>query len=80
MKQPRPVHLILLFAVLQSLSSAVEAADGTRPNILVVIADDQSYPHASAYGYQAIATPGFDRVARMGRSSDASAGVPASAG
>ena len=37
-----------------------------RPNILFVISDDQSYPHASAYGYAATQTPAFDRVAREG--------------
>lgn len=37
-----------------------------RPNILIAIADDQSYPHASAYGDPVIQTPGFDRVARHG--------------
>ncbi len=39
---------------------------GQKPNILLVISDDQSYPHASAYGYAAIQTPAFDRVAREG--------------
>lgn len=39
---------------------------GKRPNILLVISDDQSYPYASAYGSRAIHTPGFDRVAREG--------------
>lgn len=38
----------------------------TRPNILFAISDDQSYPHASAYGYEAIQTPAFDRIAREG--------------
>ena len=38
----------------------------SRPNILFAISDDQSYPHASAYGYEAIQTPAFDRVARDG--------------
>ena len=37
-----------------------------RPNILVAIADDQSYPHASAYGSTWIHTPAFDRVASEG--------------
>ncbi len=36
------------------------------PNILLAISDDQSYPHAGAYGYKAAVTPGFDRVAREG--------------
>ena len=37
-----------------------------RPNILSVISDDQSYPHASAYGCRGIRTPGFARVAKRG--------------
>ena len=37
-----------------------------RPNILFAISDDQSYPHASAYGYRGVKTPAFDRVAREG--------------
>ncbi|WP_233215508.1 sulfatase family protein [Rhodopirellula bahusiensis] len=32
----------------------------------MAISDDQSFPHTSAYGYQAIQTPAFDRVARTG--------------
>ena len=37
-----------------------------RPNILFCISDDQSYPHASAYGEPVLKTPVFDRVAREG--------------
>jgi uncharacterized sulfatase len=37
-----------------------------RPNILVAIADDQAWPHASAYGCRFVNTPAFDRVAREG--------------
>ncbi len=37
-----------------------------RPNILFVISDDQSFPHASAYGYKAVSTPAFDRIAAEG--------------
>lgn len=37
-----------------------------RPNILFVISDDQSYPHASAYGAEFVNTPAFDRVAHAG--------------
>src|SRR5690554_2681597 len=36
------------------------------PNILFAISDDQSYPHASAYGSQWVQTPAFDRVAEEG--------------
>ena len=49
---------LLMFAAVS------EAAD--RPNILFAISDDQSYPHASAYGGKSIFTPAFDRVAREG--------------
>ena len=37
-----------------------------QPNILFVIADDWSWPHAGAYGDPVIQTPNFDRVAREG--------------
>ncbi len=37
-----------------------------RPNILFAIADDQSYPHASAYGQLTFHTPVFDSIAREG--------------
>ena len=37
-----------------------------QPNILFAIADDQSYPYASAYGTQGISTPAFDQVANSG--------------
>ncbi len=38
----------------------------TPPNILFIISDDQSFPHASAYGYEGIYTPSFDRIAQQG--------------
>ncbi|QGY47220.1 sulfatase-like hydrolase/transferase [Maribellus comscasis] len=37
-----------------------------HPNILFVISDDQSYPHASAYECKFVNTPAFDRVASEG--------------
>ena len=36
------------------------------PNIVVAIADDWSYPHASAYGDRTVRTPSLDRLAREG--------------
>lgn len=53
----------LVFVLIGSLSHATAA---TRPNILFVISDDQSYPHASVYGTKGIQTPAFDRVAKEG--------------
>lgn len=37
-----------------------------RPNILFVVADDWSHPHAGAYGDRTVRTPAFDRIAREG--------------
>jgi N-sulfoglucosamine sulfohydrolase len=37
-----------------------------RPNILIAISDDQSYPHASVYGSKMVNTPAFDRIAKEG--------------
>lgn len=54
--------LILLGATF--LASAGLTAQ--RPNILIAIADDWSFPHASAYGIGWVSTPAFDRVAREG--------------
>lgn len=36
------------------------------PNILLVIADDWSFPHAGIYGDPVVKTPHFDRIAREG--------------
>ena len=48
--------------------SARAASGGapTPPNILFAIADDWGFPHAGAYGYPAVRTPTFDRVAAEG--------------
>lgn len=37
-----------------------------RPNLLLIVADDMSYPHAGAYGDKVVATPAFDRIAKEG--------------
>jgi uncharacterized sulfatase len=56
--------LALLAALV--IAAAPAAVADERPSILFAISDDQSWVHASAYGYEAIATPAFDRVAREG--------------
>jgi len=37
-----------------------------KPNILLAVSDDQSWPHAGAYGCDQIRTPAFDRIADNG--------------
>ena len=46
--------------------SCVQSSESNRPNILFIIADDMSFPHAGAYGCTWVNTPVFDRVAREG--------------
>ena len=60
-------------AFLQQLSVAAApfaftscASAAKPPNILFCISDDQSYPHAGAYGSRFVKTPAFDRVAAEG--------------
>jgi len=37
-----------------------------RPNILFILADDQSWPHTGYAGDPVVRTPAFDRVAEEG--------------
>lgn len=72
MRQERKVLLALTFIIVPVLILLFSAmsAGGQRPekipNILFVIADDQSYPYAGAYGDKAAKTPNFDRIANEG--------------
>ena len=55
------------FSVLVCASlTVINGVAAERPNILIAISDDQSYPHASAYGDLVVKTPAFDRVAKSG--------------
>lgn len=53
--------LLFLFFLLQTAF-----AQSQRPNILFIIADDWSHPHAGIYGDKVVQTPNFDRIAREG--------------
>ncbi|HUS91441.1 MAG TPA: sulfatase [Phycisphaerae bacterium] len=46
--------------------AARAAAPSKRPNILLLIGDDWSWPHAGVLGDPVVKTPTFDRVAREG--------------
>jgi uncharacterized sulfatase len=58
-------YAVLSAALLGSMVM-VQAAKLSSPNILIAIADDQSFVHTSFAGYAAVKTPAFDRVAREG--------------
>ena len=58
------ISLAVGLAAWSAASAALVAAE--RPNILIAISDDQSWPHTSAYGSKMVDTPSFDRIAREG--------------
>ncbi len=58
--------LLFLAAIAGSCTNEKEQSSDSRPNILICIADDASYPHMSAYGCSWVNTPGFDEVAQQG--------------
>ncbi|MHB8974508.1 MAG: sulfatase family protein [Pirellulaceae bacterium] len=62
----RRVTLLAAVLVLVGRVWQAGAAAAERPNILLAIADDASYPHMGAYGCTWVHTPTFDRVAREG--------------
>ena len=47
-------------------SASAQPTATSRPNILIAIADDWGWPHATAYGDPVVRTPTFDRLAREG--------------
>lgn len=56
----------LVWIGLSGSSSSQQIVERGRPNILLAIADDWSWPHAGVYGDRSLQTPAFDRVARAG--------------
>ena len=57
----------LCCSILQVVSSMqAKPVDNRLPNILFCVADDQSFPHAGAYGCKWVKAPSFDRIAKDG--------------
>ena len=59
------VGLVVLACAVITLGLAAQTAP-PRPNILLAIADDWSWPHAGVSGDPTVKTPIFDRIAREG--------------
>ncbi|MBL8233895.1 MAG: sulfatase-like hydrolase/transferase, partial [Bryobacterales bacterium] len=49
-----------------ALSPLIAQPRKRRPNVLLLLADNWAYPHASAYGDPVVRTPTFDRIAKQG--------------
>ena len=60
-----PLYLGIII-LLTSCKNDQQLSEMQRPNILFAISDDQSFPHAGAYGCTWVKTPAFDRVANEG--------------
>jgi arylsulfatase A-like enzyme len=56
---------LALLPILAALGQTPATADA-RPNVLVIVADDWSFPHAGVYGDRTVKTPHFDRLAGQG--------------
>jgi uncharacterized sulfatase len=56
----------IFFTLIFSCTTGEKEKDAKRPNILIAISDDQSFPHTSFAGSEFVKTPGFDRIARSG--------------
>jgi N-sulfoglucosamine sulfohydrolase len=56
---------VVTLSILLALAASPATAQ-SRPNIVLAVADDWSFPHAGIYGDRTVGTPNFDRVAREG--------------
>lgn len=56
----------LVVCVLALPAASLAAEVKPRPNILLILGDNWSWPHASAYGEKVVKTPTFDALAREG--------------
>jgi hypothetical protein len=56
---------LMTLAVLLFVIASVEGQD-RRPNVILIIADDQAWEDSGAYGNKKVRTPNLDRLAREG--------------
>ncbi|MDH5381251.1 MAG: sulfatase-like hydrolase/transferase, partial [Cyclobacteriaceae bacterium] len=59
-------NFYILIITLSCSTIETKKVEFDPPNILFVISDDQSFPHAGAYGTHWVRTPSFDKVANEG--------------
>ena len=57
---------LFLAALLLAITASVHAAEPTRPNIVIIFADDLGWGDLGCYGHPNIRTPNLDRMAAEG--------------
>jgi arylsulfatase A len=62
-----PMLCLAVLMVTGSVSQSLEAADMSKPNIVLINADDLGYGDVGCYGATKVKTPNIDRLARQGR-------------
>src|SRR5687767_13708624 len=60
------MRTILLLLLLASGASLGAASSSSRPNIVLIIADDLAWDDLGAFGHPTLRTPHIDRLAREG--------------
>ena len=64
---PRPQFLRAIAALMLGLpTGSFMAAEQVRPNVVVVLTDDQAYADLGVHGNPYVRTPNIDRFAREG--------------
>jgi len=58
---------ILFSAFVTGVSAGIATAEPAKPNIIIILTDDQGYADVGCFGAQGFVTPNIDRLAKEGR-------------
>src|SRR6266852_1424884 len=61
------VEYLIIALVLASVSAHAQTLPGTKPNVIVINADDLGYGDLGCYGQKLFKTPNLDRMASEGK-------------